>query len=31
MNFYRLKDGRITEVWTQFDALGVMQQLGALG
>ena len=30
MNVYRLVDGRITDVWTQFDGLGVMQQLGAL-
>jgi steroid delta-isomerase-like uncharacterized protein len=30
MNFYRLSGGRITEVWTQFDGLGLMQQLGAL-
>ena len=28
MNFYRLKDGRITDVWTQFDGAGMMQQLG---
>ncbi len=28
MNFYRLKDGLITDVWTQFDAAGMMQQLG---
>lgn len=30
MNFYRLKDGRVTDVWTQFDGLGLMQQLGAI-
>lgn len=30
MNFYRLEDGRITDVWTQFDGLGLMQQLGAI-
>jgi steroid delta-isomerase-like uncharacterized protein len=30
MNFYRLKDGRVTEIWTQFDALAMMQQLGAI-
>ena len=30
MNFYRLADGRITEAWTQFDGLGLMQQLGAI-
>ena len=28
MNFYRLSDGLITDVWTQFDAAGMMQQLG---
>jgi steroid delta-isomerase-like uncharacterized protein len=27
MNFYRLKDGRVTDIWTQFDGLGMMQQL----
>ena len=30
MNFYRLKDGRVTDIWTQFDGLALMQQLGAL-
>lgn len=30
MNFYRLSDGRITDVWAQFDGLGLMQQLGAI-
>ena len=30
MNFYRLKDGRVTDIWTQFDGVGMMQQLGAL-
>ena len=30
MNFYRLSGGRITDVWTQFDGLGLAQQLGAL-
>ena len=29
MNFYRIADGRITDVWTQFDGAGMMQQLGA--
>jgi predicted ester cyclase len=29
-NFYRLKDGRMTEVWTQFDGAAMMQQLGAI-
>lgn len=30
MNLYRLAGGRITDVWTQFDGLGLMGQLGAL-
>jgi steroid delta-isomerase-like uncharacterized protein len=30
MNFYRLKDGRLTDIWTQFDGVGMMQQLGAI-
>jgi hypothetical protein len=30
MNFYRLKNGRVTDVWTQFDGVRLMQQLGAL-
>jgi steroid delta-isomerase-like uncharacterized protein len=30
MNVYRLAGGKITDVWTQFDGLGLMQQLGAL-
>jgi steroid delta-isomerase-like uncharacterized protein len=29
MNFYRLKGGRVTDIWTQFDGVGLMQQLGA--
>jgi steroid delta-isomerase-like uncharacterized protein len=29
MNFYRLKDGRVTDLWTQFDGVAMMQQLGA--
>lgn len=29
MNFYRLADGRITDIWTQFDGAGMMRQLGA--
>src|ERR1700759_5620809 len=28
MDFYRLRDGRVTDVWTQFDAVAMMQQLG---
>ncbi|MEA2267864.1 MAG: SnoaL-like polyketide cyclase [Solirubrobacteraceae bacterium] len=27
---YRLRDGRITEFWGLSDAMGLMQQLGAL-
>jgi steroid delta-isomerase-like uncharacterized protein len=30
MSFYRLKAGRVTDIWTQFDGLGMMQQLGAI-
>ena len=30
MNFYRLKDGRVTDIWTQFDGTALMQQLGAI-
>jgi steroid delta-isomerase-like uncharacterized protein len=30
MNFYRLKDGRVTDIWTQFDGVTLMQQLGAI-
>ena len=30
MNFYRLKDGRVTDIWTQFDGLALIQQLGAI-
>jgi steroid delta-isomerase-like uncharacterized protein len=29
MNFYRLKDGRVTDIWTQFDGVAMMRQLGA--
>jgi steroid delta-isomerase-like uncharacterized protein len=29
MNFYRLRAGRVTDVWTQFDGAGMMQQLSA--
>ena len=29
MNFYRLKDGRVTDLWTQFDGVALMRQLGA--
>jgi steroid delta-isomerase-like uncharacterized protein len=30
MNFYRLSNGRVTDVWTQFDGTALMQQLGAV-
>ncbi|HUJ65085.1 MAG TPA: DHA2 family efflux MFS transporter permease subunit, partial [Acidimicrobiales bacterium] len=30
MNFYRLKDGRVTDIWTQFDGVTLMQQLGTI-
>jgi steroid delta-isomerase-like uncharacterized protein len=30
MNFYRLKDGRVTDIWTQFDGVALMQQLRAI-
>jgi predicted ester cyclase len=30
MNFYRLNDGRVTDIWTQFDGVALMQQLGAI-
>jgi steroid delta-isomerase-like uncharacterized protein len=30
MSFYRLAGGRITDIWTQFDGLGLMQQLGGM-
>jgi steroid delta-isomerase-like uncharacterized protein len=30
MNFYRVKDGRVSDIWTQFDGVGMMQQLGAI-
>jgi steroid delta-isomerase-like uncharacterized protein len=29
MNFYRLKDARVTDIWTQFDGVAMLQQLGA--
>ena len=30
MNFYRLRGGRVTDIWTQFDGVAMMQQLGAI-
>jgi predicted ester cyclase len=29
-DIYRIVDGKIVEVWTELDALGMMQQLGAI-
>jgi steroid delta-isomerase-like uncharacterized protein len=29
MNFYRLRDGRVTDMWTQFDGTAMVQQLSA--
>ena len=31
MNFYRLSEGRVTDIWTQFDGVALMQQLGDSG
>jgi hypothetical protein len=25
-----LKDGRVTDIWTQFDGVALLQQLGAM-
>ena len=30
MNFYRLRGGRVTDIWTQFHGVAMMQQLGAI-
>ena len=30
MNFYRLENGRVTDIWTQFDGAALMQQLGSV-
>jgi steroid delta-isomerase-like uncharacterized protein len=30
MNFYRLKNGRVTDIWTQFDGVAMMRQVGAI-
>ena len=30
INFYRLKDGRVTDIGTQFDGVAMMQQLGVI-
>jgi steroid delta-isomerase-like uncharacterized protein len=31
MNFYRLKNGRVTDLWTQFDSATMLRQLGVDG
>jgi len=30
IDFSRVVDGKIAEHWAQFDAIGVMQQIGAI-
>jgi predicted ester cyclase len=30
MNFYRLRHGRMTDIWTPFDGAVMMRQLGAI-
>jgi steroid delta-isomerase-like uncharacterized protein len=30
MSFYRLEHGRVTDIWTQFDGIAMLQQLGAM-
>ncbi len=30
MEMYRVEDGKITEMWTSYDALGLFQQLGVV-
>lgn len=30
MNFFRVRDGKIVDNWSQFDMLGLLQQLGAI-
>jgi steroid delta-isomerase-like uncharacterized protein len=30
MNFYRVKNGLVTDTWTQFDGVALLQQVGAL-
>ena len=30
MHFFKVKEGRVTEHWSNVDMLGIMQQLGAL-
>jgi predicted ester cyclase len=30
INIFRIEEGKIAEVWQGFDALGLLQQLGAI-
>ena len=30
MNFYKLRDGKVTEAWLQFDGVGMLVQLGVM-
>ena len=30
MNLIRIEDGRIAETWVNFDAMGMLQQLGVM-
>jgi predicted ester cyclase len=30
MSFYRLKNGRVTDIWTPFDGVALLQQLSAV-
>ena len=30
MNFYKLRDGKVTDAWLQFDGVGMLVQLGVL-
>jgi steroid delta-isomerase-like uncharacterized protein len=30
MNMFRINDGKVAEVWTNFDDMGMMQQLGII-
>jgi len=30
IHIYRLSQGKITELWSEFDSLGMLMQLGAI-
>jgi predicted ester cyclase len=30
ISIYRVENGRLAEAWVRYDALGLMQQLGAI-